>query len=194
MNLSSSLISSASKPTTSAMITLICFAFSLSKFASRFKERKMAAISKILSEFPSSIFSKSLFSNLRSHGAGMDFFLALARRSLRLGAIFAWFPLILHAGDSPLPSSASLLGNSQGAFANPAAAALGSDGEFSAAFAEEDFTWSGKGQTFWSAHDQGRGHAEGLRYWRGGGNDHLRFDLAAAHPVAGFFTLGIKGS
>ena len=110
----------------------------------------------------------------------------------RIAAFLALMPLAAMSGDSPLPfSNLSAASVDQAAFANPAAAAIGTGGEMGLGWAEWDAP-GGKIERMWATQYQGNGHGEGLRFYQGNGPYQARFDLALAGYSFGDFSPGIR--
>ncbi|HKP97674.1 MAG TPA: signal peptide peptidase SppA [Fibrobacteria bacterium] len=104
----------------------------------------------------------------------------------------ALLPAVLQAWDSALPFSNGIAANTGlAAFANPAAAAFGSDDRVDLGWSEWEALTGGP-QRLWAAQNQGPGHAEGFRYWEGKGPYLARFDLALAGNVLGLFSPGVR--
>lgn len=110
----------------------------------------------------------------------------------RFSPFLALLPFATQAWDSVLPFSNGIATSTgQAAFSNPAAATFGSGDRFDLSWAEWE-TLAGGRQRLWAAQNQGPGHAEGFRYWEGGGPYQARFDLAMAWNVLGLFSPGIR--
>jgi len=109
-----------------------------------------------------------------------------------IAAFLALIPIVATAGDSPLPfSNLSATSVDQAAFANPAAAAIGTGGELGLGWSEWD-ALGGAVERLWAAQYQGEGHAEGFRFYQGNGPYQARFDLALAGYTFGTFSPGVR--
>lgn len=101
-------------------------------------------------------------------------------------------PSLAAAWDAFLPFSyAPATSVSQAAFANPAAAAIGSQSR--ASFGWADWSLAGGGERRqWSGQFQAPGNAAGFRYWEGGGPYLARLDMAFAGTVLGMVSPALR--
>ncbi|MEO7424802.1 MAG: signal peptide peptidase SppA [Fibrobacteria bacterium] len=112
----------------------------------------------------------------------------------RLLLPFLLMPPLIRAWDPTLPFSNGLAtGTGQAAFGNPAAAAFSAPAQ-----GQMDLGWAdwkgleGGSQRLWEAQNQGRWHAEGLRFYEGNGPYRVRFDVALATEMLGLFSPGLR--